>query len=142
MKLGPGLGRKYNLSTHFKNVKIELSTVNQSPLKSLTLLTKFWYTKDRSISTGDELHNMFERCKKMLKQHGKGLYYTDKIISIEDIPKDLNAPTKKVFIQYEFTLFLKAKFESAKHLTNELDPLIANFYEDVFEHRDDLTKRK
>lgn len=142
MKNGPGVGRKYNLNSTYENVKIELSTVDQRPLRSLTLETRFWYLKDPNRNTKFEINKMFNKCKRVLQKQNRDVYYTDKIISIKDLPLDLESKTEKVFTIFEFTLFVKNKFENASHLIQVINPIIDELYQDVFLERGDVSKRK
>jgi hypothetical protein len=139
MRNGPGVGRKYTLNSDYKNVKIKLSTVNQRPLKSLTVEVRFWYLKDPEKPTKVQINNMFSQCKKNLQKQAREIYYGDKIISIEDVPNTLVSETEKVFVIFEFTLFVKTQFEKAAHLIQELNPILDNLYREVFEGRNDLS---
>jgi len=97
MKRGKGIGRIYKLATQYPNVKFEVSTVNTQPLKSLQLETRFWYEKTSEKNTKVQLDTLFRECKKTLWFKSEGIYDIDKIISIKEIPFDLESKTEKVF---------------------------------------------
>lgn len=142
MKRGPGIGKNYRLTSDYPNVKFHVSTVSTEPLKSLTLETRFWFEKKKGKDTQVELDNLFRESKRTLWSKNKGVYDNKKIISIKDIPNDLVSTTKKVFIIFEFTLFVTKKFTKDIEVCMEMSRLVDNLYQDVFESREDLSKSK
>ena len=142
MRRGPGIGKNYKLTSEYPNVKFKVSTVSTVPLKSLTLETRFWYEKNKEVDTKVQLENLFRESKKTLRQKNQGIYDNQKIISVKDIPFDLVSTTQKVFIIFEFTLFVTKKFTNDMEVCMEMGRLVDNLYQDVFEGREDLRKRK
>ena len=142
MKTGKGIGRIYKLATQYPNVKFEVSTVNTQPLKSLQLETRFWYEKTSEKNTKVQLDTLFRECKKTLWFKSEGIYDIDKIISIKEIPFDLESKTEKVFAIFEFTLFPTKKFNNDIEISIEMSKIVDNLYQDVFEGREDLTRSK
>jgi hypothetical protein len=142
MKRGPGIGKIYKLATQYPNVKFEVSTVNTQPLKSLQLETRFWYEKTSEKNTKVQLDTLFRECKKTLWFKSEGIYDIDKIISIKEIPFDLESKTEKVFAIFEFTLFPTKKFNNDIEISMEMSKIVDNLYQDVFEGREDLTRSK
>lgn len=142
MKRGPGIGKIYKLATQYPNVKFEVSTVNTQPLKSLQLETRFWYEKTSEKNTKVQLDTLFRECKKTLWFKSEGIYDIDKIISIKEIPIDLESKTDKVFALFEFTLFPTKKFNNDIEISMEMSKIVDNLYQDVFEGREDLSRSK
>lgn len=142
MKRGPAKGKIYKLATQYPNVKFEVSTVNTQPLKSLQLETRFWYEKTSEKNTKVQLDTLFRECKKTLWFKSEGIYDIDKIISIKEIPSDLESKTEKVFAIFEFTLFPTKKFNNDIEISMEMSKIVDNLYQDVFEGREDLTRSK
>ena len=142
MKRGPAKGKIYKLATQYPNVKFEVSTVNRQPLKSLQLETRFWYEKTSEKNTKVQLDTLFRECKKTLWFKSEGIYDIDKIISIKEIPFDLESKIEKVFAIFEFTLFPKKKFNNDIEISMEMSKIVDNLYQDVFEGREDLTRSK
>jgi len=139
MKNIPKLGRNYKLDSQYRNVKINLFTVNQRPLKTLTVEVRFWYLKDPDKTPKVQIHDMFIQCKKNLQKQAREIYYGDNIISIEDVPNVVGTISEKGFAIFEFTLFVKTQFKNAAHLIQELNPILDNLYREVFEGRNDLS---
>lgn len=142
MKRGPGVGKIYKLASQYPNVKFEVSTVNTQPLKALTLETRFWYEKTTEKNTKVQLDNLFRECKKTLWFKSEGIYDIDKIISIKEVPFDLESKTEKVFALFEFTLFPTRKFTNDIEISMEMGKIVDNLYQEVFEGKDYLTKSK
>jgi hypothetical protein len=142
MRRGPGIGKTYKIAKDYPNVKFQVSTVSTVPLKSLTLETKFWYEKNKEIDTKVQLDYLFRQSKNSLWSKYQGIYDREKIISVKDIPHDLVSTTKKVFVIFEFTLFVTKKFTKDMEVCMEMGTLVDNLYQDVFADREDLTKSK
>lgn len=142
MRKGPGIGRLYKLDTKYPNVKFEVTTVNQNPLKSLTLETRFWYEKTDELDSRSELNKLFRKCKRTLFNESNNFYDVDKIIHIQDIPNDLSQKTSKVFCLFEFTLFVNKKDLTEMEVTLESNRITKCLYEDVFKGQDSITCSK
>lgn len=132
MNRGPGLGRIYKLNSKYPNVKFEVSTINQKPLKSLTLETRFWYQKIEGQDPKKQLDTLFRNCKRTLFNNSDGFYDEDKLISIQDIPLDLTTTTKKIFSLFEFTLFISTEDKSDMNITMESNRIVDKLFKDVF----------
>lgn len=142
MNRGPGKGRLYKLNSKYPNVKFEVSTVNQKPLKSLTLETRFWYEKTEGHDPKKELDTLFRNCKRTLFYNSEGFYDVDKLISIQDIPLDLTTSTKKIFSLFEFTLFISTEDKSEINITMESTRIVDKLFKDVFVGREDISCSK
>jgi hypothetical protein len=142
MNRGPGNGRLYTLNAIYPNVKFEVSTVNQKPLKTLTLETRFWYEKTNEIDTKVVLDKLFRNCKRTLFNHSNDFYDIDKIIHIKDIPMDLTQKSSKVFCMFEFTLFLKTEDRSELNIVLESTRITNKLFEEVFEFHQGLSRSK
>ena len=142
MNRGPNKGRPYALNATYPNVKFQVSTVNQKPLKTLTLETRFWYEKTNEIDTKVVLDKLFRNCKRTLFNHSNDFYDVDKIIHIKDIPIDLTLKSPKVFCIFEFTLFLKTKDRSKVNIIVESTRVTNKLFEEVFELQQGLSRSK
>ena len=142
MNRGPGRGRQYQLNATYPNVKFEVTTINQKPLKSLTLETRFWYEKTKEIDTKVVLDKLFRNCKRTLFNHANDFYDVDKIIHIKDIPFDLTQKTSKVFCLFEFTLFVKTEDRSELNIILECTRITNKLFEEVFEGKETITRSK
>ena len=142
MNRGPRRGRQYQLNATYPNVKFEVTTINQKPLKSLTLETRFWYEKTAEIDTKVVLDKLFRNCKRTLFNHANDFYDVDKIIHIKDIPFDLTQKTSKVFCFFEFTLFVKTEDRSELNIVMECTRITNKLFEEVFEGKEAITRSK
>lgn len=142
MNRGPGKGRLYKLNRTYPNVKFEVSTVNQKPLKTLTLETRFWFEKTNEDETKTQLEKLFRNSKRSLFNNSNGFYDVDKIIHIKDIPNDLTNKTTKVFCLFEHTLFLNSKDLTEIDVSTETTRITNKLFEDVFEGRQDISRSK
>ena len=142
MNRGPGKGRLYTLNATYPNVKFEVSTVNQKPLKTLTLQTRFWYEKTNEIDTKVVLDKLFRNCKRTLFNHSNDFYDVDKIIHIKEIPFDLTSITAKVFCIFEFTLFLETQDRTELNIVLESTRITNKLFEEVFQFQQGLSRSK
>lgn len=119
MNRGPGKGRLYKLNSTYPNVKFEVSTVNQKPLKTITLESRFWYKKSEGKDTKKEIDTIFKNCKRTLFYNSNGFYDVDKIIHIQDVPLDMTTSTQNIFCLFEFTLFVSTEDKSELNIIME-----------------------
>lgn len=137
MKMNRGEGRRFKLQNNYSNVKFGVSTTSTNPIKAIQIETKFWM--DKTDDSRKEIKKMFRDCRQTISSNGGDYFNTEKIIAVADYPAELRYSGDKIFVLYEFTLFLTKPFVDELETSMLLTNLTDKVYHKVFSQRQDLT---
>lgn len=137
-----GIGKTYKLNTQYPKVKFTTSTQNRNTLKAFTYELKFWFDKEQSDDPRKDINDLFKRTGRLLLSEGQYHFDSEKFIAVKDIPNDLGKSTKKVFIQFEYTLFPKHKLVNDTHVSTIFTDITNVLYKTFYHDRNEISVSK
>lgn len=126
---GPKQGTTYKLNLEYPEVEMKLSTINQFPLKSISLDISTWTTPTEDTKRLSK--ELWYKIKKVVKDKLDTRNFSKNYIEINQCPFDMNTGNAS-YLRFEFTFYNKVQLPDKNQVINSFIPVIEGIYENCF----------